>query len=186
MRPGMAGFKAPAGIAPATPGSAAAGALSKGTPEITQAPGQMGFLGGNEQKFVDANAAAVKGYGDMAGEDMTRNIGLMLGDLNGIGGLRSGGVQAGIDQAAKEYGRQIGDYSKMTATESTKMAQEENDLQIERAWRSKMYNAAKAASQRRGLGKLLGGIAGGVIGFFAGGPAGAVSGAQLGSKIGGG
>lgn len=106
--------------------------------------------------FQSADAAAVQGYGDIAAQDFTKQVGQMLGNLNSIGALRSGGVEAGINDAMTKYGRQIGDYASMTATTAAGQGQEENAAQIERNFRQQQLDAANRNSVFGDIGQLLG------------------------------
>jgi hypothetical protein len=130
-------------------------------------PNPKPFLGGQFDAFRNAMQEAVGGYGAMAGEDFQRRVGEFLGGMNEIGALRSGGVQAGVDQFGREFGRQIGHYSSMASRDALGMAQQEHDSDVERAFRERQYQDAKRASKRRGIGKLLGGALkiGGALGI---------------------
>lgn len=140
-------------------------------------------LGGQTQKFNMQLRGASLGYANLAGRRLNRELGTMLGDLNSIGALRSGAVQAGVNLASQRFGETVGDYSNTLAVQGAQMAQEEYDRNTERAFRERQYNDARRASRRRGLGRALGTLGGGVIGFMAGGPAGAMAGAKVGQGV---
>jgi hypothetical protein len=145
-----------------------------------------GNLAGDVNYFQNANASAVKGYGDMVGEDFKAQIGAMLGNLNSIGALRSGGVQAGLDMASAKYGKMIGDYASMTAVESSKQGQEENNAQIERTFRLKQYQDKMKAS-KKGAAAGIGSVIGGIVGSFVpviGTAIGAAAGGAIGGAVG--
>lgn len=166
VRPTFGG--APA-VAPAAPqySGAGAGALN---------------LGG---QYAHAMQGAVEGYGQQIGARFRQDIGNMLGNLNGIGALRSGAVATGTADAMRQYGDEVGAYAAQTAGQAYGMGMQENDNEVERQFRQKQYDDAKKASHRRGLGKLLGGLAGGAIGLVTGGPAGALAGAKTGISVAG-
>jgi len=124
---------------------------------------------------------AMTGYADMAGQDFQKQIGQMLGNLNSIGALRSGGVQAGINQAMQMYGRQIGDTSKTLATEAATMGSEENNAVLERQFRQQQLDASRHNSLLGSIGGLVGGVAGSFLG-----PVGTALGTAVGKKIAGG
>lgn len=121
------------------------------------------------QQYAGAMSGAVQGYGQQIGAQFRQEIGGMLGNLNGIGALRSGAVSTGISDAMQRYGDQVGAYASQTADKAYELGQNENDLDTERQFRDKQYADAQKASHRRGLGKLLGGIAGGIASFVPGG-----------------
>ena len=66
-------------------------------------------------EYRDALGGSVEAYGRRAGRGMQQQVGKMLGDLNSIGGLRSGGVQSGLNDITNAYGQEIGDYAAQTA-----------------------------------------------------------------------
>lgn len=70
----------------------------------------------------------VKAYGDMVGQDFTKQVGSLLGDLNGIGALRSGAVQTGVNDLTTNYGRQIGNYASQTASTAAGLDQQEAEF----------------------------------------------------------
>jgi hypothetical protein len=70
----------------------------------------------------------VNAYGDMVGQDFKRSVGSMLGDLNGIGALRSGAVTSGMNDLTTNYGRQVGNYAAQTATDAEKLDQQESEF----------------------------------------------------------
>lgn len=144
---------------------------------------QPGSLGAATAGFEKQLSGAAQGYANIAGRDLRRGLGIMLGDLNSIGALRSGAVQAGVDQASREYGKTIGDYSSMLALEGARMGQEEFDRETERRFRERQYRDARRASKRRGLGRALGALGGGIVGAMTGGPVGAVAGASVGQRV---
>lgn len=158
-----------------------AGSFAGGGRRAAKAPA---FLGGNVQPFQDAMREGVQGYGNMLGEDLRKQIGVQLGDLNSIGALRSGAVQTGVNDATAAYGRQIGNYASQATGQAVGMAQQENDNQIERGFRDRQYNDAKKASKRRGIGQLLGGAAGMLLGPAVGAVGGAIGG-RVSSMLGG-
>jgi hypothetical protein len=125
------------------------------------------LLGGYFDSMNGALQDSVNAYGDIAGQNFKTQIGTMLGNLNGIGALRSGGVQAGINQAMQTYGQQIGDYARMTSGQAMSDAITENNNDIERQFRAQQYADAKNAANKSAIGKLLGG-AGKAIGLIPG------------------
>lgn len=143
-------------------------------PTVTPDATGKGLLGGYFDAFSGGLKGAAQGYADLAGQDFKQQIGTMLGNLNSIGALRSGGVQAGLNQAMTTYGRQVGDYSNQLATQAAQLAQNENDMNIERQFRGQQYGDAKRAAHKSAIGKLLGGLGGAAsvipgIGGIAGG-----------------
>jgi hypothetical protein len=94
-----------------------------GDPSVSSGPGGPsapggGGNGGGPQSFDqyrDSLGGAVDAYGRQVGRQFHQNVGKMLGDLNSIGGLRSGGVQTGMRDLSDAYGQQIGDYAAQTA-----------------------------------------------------------------------
>jgi hypothetical protein len=92
--------------------------------------GGGGPRGGGSQpsSYAPRLEGQVKAYGDMVGQDFTKKVGSMLGDLNGIGALRSGAAQTGLNDLTTEYGRQIGNYASQTATDAAKLDQQESEF----------------------------------------------------------
>lgn len=159
--------------------STAVNLASPNMPATGPAPYDPNSLDSNISQFQGAEAAGVQGYGDMVGQDFRKQVGGLLGDLNSIGGLRSGGVVSGINDLTTNYARQIGDYAKMTAGQATQLGQEEYDANVERKYRADAEKRARRHSLLSGIGTVLGGVGG----FLAGGPAGAMAGASVGSKL---
>lgn len=93
------------------------------------AGGAGGPAAGGRGSYADKLSGQVSAYGDMVGQDFKKGVGQMLGDLNGIGALRSGAVQAGLNEASSTYGRQIGSYAAQTA--STGLGMDENARQFD-------------------------------------------------------
>jgi hypothetical protein len=93
------------------------------------------FLRGDAAAYQGALSGQVKAFGDMAGQDFEKKVGDMLGGLAGIGALRSGAAVSGTRDMMTEFGRQVGNYASMTATDGLRLAQGERD-------------SARAASQR--------------------------------------
>lgn len=137
-------------------------AITLGASNYYSKKGTPGLLGGYFDAFKNGLQGAAQGYADIAGQDFKQQVGSMLGDLNSIGALRSGGVQAGINQAMTTYGRQVGDYSNQLATQAAQLAQTENDNNIERQFRDQQYGDAKKAAHKSAIGNILGGLGGAV------------------------
>lgn len=138
-------------------------------------------LDSNVGKFQGYAREGVEGYGAMLGEDFTKSVGGMLGDLNSIGALRSGGVVSGMNDLTTNYARQIGNVAKTATLDATSMGQSEYDANIERKYRDDAEKRARRGGFLRGVGTLLGGAGG----FMIGGPAGAMAGAKIGGSAAG-
>jgi hypothetical protein len=138
-------------------------------------------LVGNVGQFQDFAREGVQGYGDMVGQDFEKQVGGLLGDLNSIGGLRSGGTVSGLSDLTTNYGRQIGNYAKMATGEAINAGQNEYDANVERQYRTDAEKRARKHSLIRGIGTVLGGG----IGLLASGgnPLGAAAGAKVGGSI---
>lgn len=163
-------FGGPGNIRQFTQDGMARAAMAGGTRSNGNAPkmASQGLYNGLANQFTDALGGAVEGYGNIAAKQLRREVGTFLGNLNSIGGLRSGSVQAGLDQLTQGYADQIGNYAMQLAPQGLQLAQNENDLQTERAFRERQYRDAQKASHRRTLGKLLGGALGGALSFVPG------------------
>lgn len=150
----------------AKPGGAVATAETGAERMRAAAAAPQPFLGGDFDQFQGALSGAAKGYADMAGEDFKKDVGTLLGNLNGIGALRSGGVQAGINDAMTHYGREVGDYTSQLASQAANLAQGQYTYEQEAAERKREYYQnradAKSAQHKSAIGKILGGIAGGI------------------------
>lgn len=176
------GGSVPVAMAPLVPSAAPPAPPAGAGPGIVPSqPYNPLSLDSNITKFQGAEAAGVQGYGDMVGQDFTRSVGTLLGNLNGIGGLRSGGVQSGINDFATQYGRQIGDYAKMTAADATHAGQEEFDAATERKYRADAEKRARKQSLISGIGTVLGGAGGLILG--GGNPAAGALGAKMGGSL---
>lgn len=120
MRPGRPQFQSmegnPASVAPDAP------RIPNLAPSSTVNGGAR--LGGYAPKLE----GQVKAYGDMVGQDFTKQVGSLLGDLNGIGALRSGAVQTGLNDLTTNYGRQIGNYAAQTASTAAGLNQQESEF----------------------------------------------------------
>lgn len=174
---GVASGVAPLGAAPAVTSGQYAG-----TPQgryDSSGDGKPSGLDRNVGQYQNYLSEGVRGYADIAGQDLRKSIGETLGGLNGIGALRSGAVQSGINDLVTNYGRQIGDYASMTATEGAKLGQTENDLEVERKRRDEADRRSRRGGFLRGVGTLLGGG----IGLITGGPAGAMAGAKAANEF---
>lgn len=95
---------------------------------IQPGPGGAPSAGGARGNTASRLEGQVKAYGDMVGQDFKRSVGSMLGDLNGIGALRSGAVPTGINDFTTNYGRQIGNYAAQTATDAERIDQQESEF----------------------------------------------------------
>lgn len=86
--------------------------------------------GGYVDQAADAAKRSVVGAGQAAAPYLTRQIGTTLGNLNSIGSLRSGAVPVALNDAATDYGRQIGAAGERAAGESlgAGLAASEQDL----------------------------------------------------------
>lgn len=156
------------GYSPPAPDNAPTPQAKANTPvSYNKGPDGNPLLGGYFDPMNTALQDSVKAYGDIAGQNFKTQIGTMLGNLNGIGALRSGGVQAGINQAMQTYGQQVGDYARMTSGQAMQDAMTENNNNIERQFRAQQYADAKDAANKSAIGKLLGG-AGKAIGLIPG------------------
>jgi hypothetical protein len=104
----------------------------------------------------------VKAYGDIVGQDFKKSVGSLLGDLNGIGALRSGAVQSGVNDLTTNYGRQIGNYAAQTATDAARLDQQEAEFGRGLASQNRQFDASlgfdreRAASDDRFRGAELG------------------------------
>lgn len=136
-------------------------------------------LGATVGQFQDFAREGVQGYAAMAGDDLQRKYGQMLGDLNGIGALRSGGVQQGLMDLNRGYAREIGNVASQATLGAIGFGQEEQDREIERRFRERAYKDNKKASRRRMFGQLLGGAASFIPGI------GPIAGPMIGKAAGG-
>lgn len=177
LNPGQQPMTAAAPMTPATPFAPPAGPAPGGSP--LGANYDPNSLGSNIGAFQNAAGVGVQGYGDMVGQDFQKQVGGMLGDLNSIGGLRSGATVTSMNDLTTNYGRQIGNYAKMAEGDATKMGQEEYDANVERKYRA---DSEKRARKNSIIG-AIGGIVGGAAGAYFGGPQGAMAGSSVGSKI---
>lgn len=160
MDPGIPGVPP---IFPAVTGAPAAPVANawRAAPPPGGTPGQVGptpgSLDASVAKFQGFAREGVKGYSDIASQDFTKNVGNLLGDLNGIGGLRSGAVVQGVNDLTTNFARQIGDYSSMATQGAISGAQTEYDREIERKKRDEADARARRGSFLHGVGTLLGG-----------------------------
>lgn len=152
-------------------GPRGAGALSGRMVEAAQASRQASAsdkatanrnndLGYQIDRFQREAREGVKGYGRMLGKDLQREIGTMLGGLNGIGALRSGAVQANARDLMDAFGRRVGDYASMTTMGALQMAQAEKAAESDRRFRTKLRQDMKSASRSQMIGQMLGGAVG--------------------------
>lgn len=141
---------------------------------------QLRNVGYQVGQFQNMAREGVQGYGDMLGDDFRKQVGNYLGDLNSIGGLRSGAVASGLADFGNQYGRAVGQYASMATRDAMGMGQEQASLEAERQYRDMADKRARKGGLLRGVGKILGGVAGSVLG-----PAGGVIGTKLGEKVGG-
>lgn len=138
-----------------------------------------GSLDANVQRFQGYAREGVEGYGAMLGQDFTKQVGTLLGDLNGIGALRTGGVTSGVNDLTTNYARNIGSVAKTATLDATRLGQEEFDADTERKYRA----AAEKRARKHSLLKTIGTVLGGAGGFALGGPQGAMIGAKVGGSI---
>jgi hypothetical protein len=132
-----------------------------------------------EDPFGDVGTAqdylreGVRGYGESLKPAILQDIGSTLGDLNSIGGLRSGGASVALGDLGTKYGAQIGAYA-ARATEHG----------LDAGLEAHRQRFAEAEAKRRRKAALLGAI-GSVLGAgvslipglgFAGKAAGAIAG----------
>jgi hypothetical protein len=75
-------------------------------------------VAGNIGQMQDFAREGVQGYGQMLGEDFRKDVGNTLGNLNKMGALRSGAVEAGMGDLMSNYGRQVGAYSQMATRDA--------------------------------------------------------------------
>lgn len=95
---------------------------------------------GLAEKYTGAMSGAVEAYGRQAGIGMNKQVGELLGNLNSIGALRSGGVVAGTRNIAQGYASTIGDYASMTAKDALSMAQGEDQFGQDLDFRGRELN----------------------------------------------
>lgn len=143
-----------------------------------QTPYDPMSLSSNVGQFQGFAREGVEGYGTMLGEDFSKSVGSMLGDLNSIGALRSGGVVSGMNDLTTNYARQVGNVAKTATLDAVGMGQSEYDANVERKYRADAEKRARRGGFLRGVGTLLGGAAGTILG-----PAGTAIGAKLGSAV---
>lgn len=105
--------------------------------------------GGPGGSYAGRLEGQVKAYGDMVGQDFQRQVGSMLGDLNGIGALRSGAVTSGMNDLTTNYGRQIGNYASQTATDAARLDQQEAEFGRSLAQRGSEFDRSLALDRDR-------------------------------------
>jgi hypothetical protein len=113
-------------------------------------------LGYQVGQFQDWAREGVQGFGNQVGRQLQREIGAFLGNLNGMGALRSGGVQAGMRDIMSGYGETVGNFAQQATLGAIGMGQEEKDRESERKFRGKQLDAQKRASRNAAIGSLLG------------------------------
>lgn len=122
---------------------------------------------------------SVKGYGEQLQPDILKEIGSTLGDLNSIGGLRSGGAEVALGDIGQKYAGMIGAYAKQATSAGL-------DAGL-RAKRQKFTEEEAKRTRKAAMARAVGAVLGAGIGFLASGgnPLGAKAGNQIGSELGG-
>lgn len=132
--------------------------------------------------FADVPAAqdylreGVQGFGDALQPSILRDIGTTLGNMNAIGGLRSGATKVALADVAGKYGAQVGAYAKQATA---------GGLEAGLAARRQSFQEDQAKRARKAaLLKAVGSVLGAGVGFLAAGPPGAAAGSAAGGKFG--
>lgn len=84
--------------------------------DATNAGDQAGAINARLQTGVDAYTANAR-------EGMQRDVGQLLGNLNAIGGIRTGGVKTGVQDIARTTSTAIGREAAQTAVQGEQIAQ---------------------------------------------------------------
>lgn len=122
-------------------------ALRDAGPIFSRAGG--GQAGGPGGSYAGRLEGQVKAYGDMVGQDFQRQVGSMLGDLNGIGALRSGATVTGMNDLTTNFGRQVGNYAAQTATDAARLDQQESEFGRGLAQRNSEFDRSLALDRDR-------------------------------------
>lgn len=180
--PPPSGMPIPQPLGRVAPGGGWAGAaIQRAQTAAAPVPGRArpgDGVGAYVNQFQGYAREGVQAFGDQVGQDFRKDVGSYLGNLNGIGALRSGAAVTGVDDLMTTYGRQIGNAASQATLHAVDQGQQEFDSDVERKARADAAAKQRHASLLKGVGTALG--AG--IGFFAGGPVGASAGASLGGK----
>ncbi len=76
----------------------------------------------DEREQSAAAASELEGqtraFAQGAQQNFSKDVGTLLGNLNALGGIRSGGVKAGVQDLASTYGQQIGLQAAQTAAQA--------------------------------------------------------------------
>ena len=148
-------------FSPASTGVYASGAsVAPKVPTYPTSIANPTSVGAQVGQFQNFAREGVQGYGDIAGQDFRKNVGEMLGNLNSIGALRSGGVTSGLNDLTTNYGRQIGDYAKMATQAAIGQGQEQAQRERELAYRQAAEARARRQSTLGTIGKIVGGVGG--------------------------
>jgi hypothetical protein len=91
---------------------------------------------GQSALAADELRGSTEAYARGAQMNFQRDVGSLLGNLNALGGIRTGGVQAGVRDLASTYGEQIGLQAAQTAGEAARLGTERahyaSDLEFRR------------------------------------------------------
>lgn len=87
----------------------------------------MPMMGGGSpvDKFAKYGQDATTAYATEAGDDLKKSVGGLLGNLNSIGALRSGGVTAGVNDIATTFSRNVGAEAGKNALAAASIGQQE-------------------------------------------------------------
>lgn len=105
--------------APVMPSPSARGGAKRGFMQGANA--NSTDIGEQVNRFQQGMQGAVNAYAEGARESFQQDVGSLLGNMNAIGGLRSGGVQAGTRQLARTFSTNVGREAAQTAGQAAEL-----------------------------------------------------------------
>lgn len=170
-----------AGGRPPIPAGAMPGVMASSTPGgMPAAPPVTNERNLDQQvgRFQGYAREGVNAIGQQLSGDFSRSVGSMMGNLNGIGALRSGQAVTGTQDIMREYGDRVGQAASQATMGAIGMGQEQASLAEERHYRSQ----ADKRGRKAGFAGAVGGVLGAGLGSI-GGPIGSAIGGKIGNMI---
>lgn len=89
-------------------------------PTRTRRPGNFDpkDINAQTQQAAEGLRAGTEGFARGAQINFGRDVGALLGNLNALGGIRTGGIKTGVQEIGRQYGEQIGIQAAQTAVEA--------------------------------------------------------------------
>lgn len=131
----------------------------------------------------DLAREGVQAFGDQLRPQFEKQVGDVLGGLNSIGGLRSGGTQVALNDLSRTYADTVGTHARASTLEAIGSGLAASGARQENR-RMDLYERELKDKRRAALLGSIGTVLGAGVGFLAAGPPGAAVGASAAGKVG--